>query len=779
MQLKSEFSKMSKILEKDYKLNLAQLKDKYPEIPEERLKEQLKMKARPKKEKQSKEEMEFDNLQTFAKFGVDKEFLKNFVSNLKSNKKSLTKEEEINTSLMLKHIQTSIAKLEEIQAVYTREDILKFAMKFGLQSDKNKTIFTHNDYKKIFNEMLKQGLLVQLADNQYSTKEMIATEKFIIDTIKNTKDKLTKKFENEIDISHFLSENFATMTDEQRDMFEFIINSKDQFVAVQGDAGTGKTYSLTALNQFLKEANPQTQILGMSFTGKAAEGLESETAINSSTIHKFLANEAKRDDDTPQNKNRILVIDEAGMLSAQHTKELMQIALKNNDKIVFVGDTEQLASVGAGNSFLNMQKNGIATTYLSKTMRQKTQETKELVSLIKSKDFEKVFKEITKQTTYLSKLKNDITENKSLKLTDIRAKVNALDDEVKKLNKAIEGLRSNEAFESVQKDLINIETELESLRIRQKALKYEIKKIQSLPKPESISKTEISILYNQFKQGLGDLIEKSLSDLEKFKTKIDSFRNNIVNKKLEKLTIELNQTGLKIREKDKKYSEILKTIDNGKILKNLKTGLSVYNKKSEELNKIRYQMTAFDEADRHKKNVLKPKLDDLKLDINKQIADNDKIIKSFEQTILEIHEIIMDNKEASFYINTKKSSQSKNYIDFEMRIFDDGSHSVDRTKVFIYDMALMFNEYTKKKHPRLLIHDNIFDVDQDTLVQSLNYLAKQEELYPNDFQYILTLNRDKIENEERQNLINLDINSHRKANFTKDNRFLGIVYKEK
>ena len=395
------------------------------------------------------------------------------------------------------------------------------------------------------------------------------------------------------------------------------------------------------------------------------------------------------------------------------------------------------------------------------------------------KDFEKVFKEITKQTTYLSKLKNDITENKSLKLTDIRAKVNALDDEVKKLNKAIEGLRSNEAFESVQKDLINIETELESLRIRQKALKYEIKKIQSLPKPESISKTEISILYNQFKQGLGDLIEKSLSDLEKFKTKIDSFRNNIVNKKLEKLTIELNQTGLKIREKDKKYSEILKTIDNGKILKNLKTGLSVYNKKSEELNKIRYQMTAFDEADRHKKNVLKPKLDDLKLDINKQIADNDKIIKSFEQTILEIHEIIMDNKEASFYINTKKSSQSKNYIDFEMRIFDDGSHSVDRTKVFIYDMALMFNEYTKKKHPRLLIHDNIFDVDQDTLVQSLNYLAKQEELYPNDFQYILTLNRDKIENEERQNLINLDINSHRKANFTKDNRFLGIVYKEK
>ena len=72
-----------------------------------------------------------------------------------------------------------------------------------------------------------------------------------------------------------------------------------------------------------------------------------------------------------------------------------------------------------------------------------------------------------------------------------------------------------------------------------------------------------------------------------------------------------------------------------------------------------------------------------------------------------------------------------------MRIDDDGSHSIERTKVFIYDVALMFNNYTKKRHPRLLIHDNIFDVDQDTLVQCLNYLHKKEEQNPNDFQYIL------------------------------------------
>ena len=60
----------------------------------------------------------------------------------------------------------------------------------------------------------------------------------------------------------------------------------------------------------------------------------------------------------------------------------------------------------------------------------------------------------------------------------------------------------------------------------------------------------------------------------------------------------------------------------------------------------------------------------------------------------------------------------------------------------------------------------------------LNYLNYQEEKYQN-FQYILTLNRDKIEGEERNNLIKLDIDSHIVARFTKQNKFLKKDYQEK
>jgi uncharacterized protein YydD (DUF2326 family) len=137
----------------------------------------------------------------------------------------------------------------------------------------------------------------------------------------------------------------------------------------------------------------------------------------------------------------------------------------------------------------------------------------------------------------------------------------------------------------------------------------------------------------------------------------------------------------------------------------------------------------------------------------------------------------MGNKECSFLIQTIDKDQSKTPIEIHMRIYDDGSRSVNRTKVFIYDMALMFNIYTNLRHPLFLIHDNIFDVDQDTLVQCLNYLGKQEEKGL-EFQYILTLNRDKIEGEERKRLINIDIDSHKVASFTKKNKFLKKDYQE-
>ncbi|QQT45440.1 DUF2326 domain-containing protein [Sphingobacterium multivorum] len=134
----------------------------------------------------------------------------------------------------------------------------------------------------------------------------------------------------------------------------------------------------------------------------------------------------------------------------------------------------------------------------------------------------------------------------------------------------------------------------------------------------------------------------------------------------------------------------------------------------------------------------------------------------------------MSSREAHFDIITTKNNS---IVEFIMRTDDDGSHSTERMKIFIYDVSLMFNEYTKKYHPGFLIHDNIFE-DDDSIEKSLNYLYTYNEKSPNEFQYIVTLNRDLIELADKKGKLLFDIDAVKRASFTKEKRFLGLKYNE-
>jgi uncharacterized protein YydD (DUF2326 family) len=181
----------------------------------------------------------------------------------------------------------------------------------------------------------------------------------------------------------------------------------------------------------------------------------------------------------------------------------------------------------------------------------------------------------------------------------------------------------------------------------------------------------------------------------------------------------------------------------------------------------------YDESERDKKKLEAEKAV-LLSDFEEELYKKQETLKSFKETILTIHEKIMGNREAHFEIKTTKN---QNVVDFIMRTDDDGSHSTERMKVFIYDISLMLNEYTQINHPGFLIHDNIFE-DDDSIEKSLNFLFDYHYKTPNEFQYIVTLNRDLIESATRNGKLLFEINDLKRATFTKDNRFLGIKYNE-
>ena len=389
----------------------------------------------------------------------------------------------------------------------------------------------------------------------------------------------------------------------------------------------------------------------------------------------------------------------------------------------------------------------------------------------------KTIKEIETITKVIAKNRNDLTDGQIKKIADVKAELNSLDDELEKMGFAIESFKSNEAFDSMEKDLLELENILEQLRTKQKVLRYDYDKIRRMPKPEEIDDTEIELVYNQFKSDLGSAIVKSLNEVVGFKNKVDEFQRMLINQKARELETQLNEIADRMRILDNDYSEKLKIIDKKGVLKNLKISLKIYEGKKDSYAKTKFLFDEYEKNSKRKKALVLRKSQEI-MEIDELIETNESITKDFMKTLSDIHEDIMGNKECSFTVQTIDKSQSKTPVEISMRIFDDGSHSVNRTKVFIYDMALLFNQFTRKRHPLFLVHDNIFDVDQDTLVQCLNYLSKHEEKYQ-DFQYILTLNRDKIEHEERTKLIKMDIDSHIIATFTKGNKFLKKDYQEK
>lgn len=386
-------------------------------------------------------------------------------------------------------------------------------------------------------------------------------------------------------------------------------------------------------------------------------------------------------------------------------------------------------------------------------------------------------KEIEAVNTVIAKDKKELTQEGKKKISDVKAELNALEDELQKLEDAIESFKTNETFDSMEADLIELEDLLDQLRKRQKALRYDYEKIRKMPKPEQIDDREIELVYNQFKSELGNAVVKSLNEVVGFKNKIEEFQRTLVNQKAKELESQLKSIAEQIRVLDDEYSEKLKVIDKKGVLKNLKVSLKIYEAKKDSISHTKFLFDQYEKNEKKKRMLNLQKTQQL-MEIDSEIEQNKEIMDDFIDTILEIHESIMGNKECSFSLQTVDKARKKTPVELTLRIYDDGSYSVDRTKVFIYDMALLFNQYTRDRHPLFLVHDNIFDVDQDTLVQCLNYIYKQEEQYQ-DFQYILTLNRDKIENEEQRKLIQMDIDEHQVAVFTKEKKFLGRNYQEK
>lgn len=142
-----------------------------------------------------------------------------------------------------------------------------------------------------------------------------------------------------------------------------------------GGPGTGKTTTLNAIIRILKQAGER--VLLAAPTGRAAKRMSELTGEESKTIHRMLQVDWDERDQPFFNRNErnpleceCLVIDEMSMVDAYVFESVLR-ALPIGCRLILVGDSDQLPSVGAGNVLGDLIAAGLfPTVQLKEVFRQ-------------------------------------------------------------------------------------------------------------------------------------------------------------------------------------------------------------------------------------------------------------------------------------------------------------------------------------------------------------------------------------------------------------------------
>jgi exodeoxyribonuclease V alpha subunit len=139
-----------------------------------------------------------------------------------------------------------------------------------------------------------------------------------------------------------------------------------------GGPGTGKTATVAGI--IAAAPFPPDEIMLMAPTGRAARRMSEMTGLKAKTIHSatglgespfnplMTGSEAAAYDEVKIDGAKLIILDEASMLDIHVLSALLKKVDLNKTSIVFVGDKDQLESVGPGSVLKNLIESGLVST---------------------------------------------------------------------------------------------------------------------------------------------------------------------------------------------------------------------------------------------------------------------------------------------------------------------------------------------------------------------------------------------------------------------------------
>lgn len=222
--------------------------------------------------------------------------------------------------------------------------------------------------------MMEDNELIRIKD-EIATKEHLEQELNIINYIKEGKNKFKGILKGSFTPSEKLNE-------EQKLAVNEIIISDDQFNALIGRAGTGKTFTVSEIVRANIEngydvllcapSNGARDVLredGEKIRNDYNQPLTARPFEEAVSLQKLLVDESLQ---AKYKTNSLVVLDESGMASLKQLNDLGFLARKNNWRVLHVGDIRQHISVEAGDAFrIELKYSDIKRCQLKNIQRQK------------------------------------------------------------------------------------------------------------------------------------------------------------------------------------------------------------------------------------------------------------------------------------------------------------------------------------------------------------------------------------------------------------------------
>ncbi|MCG2750502.1 MAG: AAA family ATPase [Desulfobacteraceae bacterium] len=231
----------------------------------------------------------------------------------------------------------------------------------------------HND----LDEMRQDGLLMVrdlknpggTNESCYYSKSLDYDELYVAKRISGTLAPLLLNRERIEDWIHryYKAKSFS-LSAEQVDAVKGIVG--ERFSILTGGPGCGKTTTTLVIVKLLEAM--KRKILLAAPTGRAAQRMMDVIGKESKTIHRLLewqVDRFKKNEENPLNAD-FVIIDECSMLDISLTASLLK-AIPPESQILFIGDADQLPSVGAGNVLRDIIASGAVKCFeLKKVFRQ-------------------------------------------------------------------------------------------------------------------------------------------------------------------------------------------------------------------------------------------------------------------------------------------------------------------------------------------------------------------------------------------------------------------------